>query len=287
MTRETAMTSGDSPWSERARAHNRRAWNALVEKKQRFTTPAADDQVGTPLANVDAAGWLPASIAGRRMLCLGAGGGRQSAIYAAAGAVVTVVDISSEMLALDRQVAAERGLDVRAVEASMDDLSMLPAAEFEIIVQPVSTCYVPDIVAVYREVARVAADGALYISQHKQPSSLQGGLQPTPSGYELLEPYYRTGPLPPSPRSQHREEGTLEFLHRWEDLIGGLCRAGFVLEDLIEPLHATPDAALGTFAHRSAYLPPYVRLKARRRPRHGDEPPTAGAAARLWTPDET
>ena len=281
------MTSGASPWGERARAHNRRAWNALVEKKQRFTTPAADEQVGKPLAALDAAGWLPQSVAGRRMLCLGAGGGRQSAIYAAAGAVVTVVDISSEMLALDRQVAAERGLDVRAVEASMDDLSILPAAEFEIVVQPVSTCYVPDIVAVYREVARVAADGALYISQHKQPASLQAGIRPSPGGYELLEPYYRTGPLPPSPRSQHREEGTLEFLHRWEDLIGGLCRAGFVLEDLIEPLHAMPDAAPGTFAHRSAYLPPYVRLKARRRPRHAGDAQPPGGAARLWTPDES
>ena len=34
-----------------------------------------------------------------------------------------MVDISSEMLALDREVAAERGLDVEAIEASMDDLS--------------------------------------------------------------------------------------------------------------------------------------------------------------------
>ena len=42
------------------------------------------------------------------MLCLAAGGGKQSALYAAAGAEVTVVDLSPEMLALDRQVAAER-----------------------------------------------------------------------------------------------------------------------------------------------------------------------------------
>ena len=62
-----------------------------------------------------------------------------------------------------------------------------------------------------------------------------------PRGYEIVEPYYRSGPLPPVVGSSHREAGTLEFLHRWEELLGGMCRAGFAIEDVIEPLHA--DAA--------------------------------------------
>src|SRR6185437_9028581 len=147
------------------RENNRRAWNALVLKKQRFTTPAPDDDLRDPLGKVDGLGWLGGSVAGKRLLCLAAGGGRQSAMYAAAGAEVTVVDLSSEMLALDRQVAAERGLNVRVVETSMDDLSGLAAASFEIVIQPVSTCYVPDVQAVYREVARVTAPGGIYVSQ--------------------------------------------------------------------------------------------------------------------------
>ena len=67
---------------------------------------------------------------------------------------MTVVNISPEMLAIDRVVAAERGLDLRIVEASMDDLSALRPASFEIVIHPVSTCYVSDVAAVYREVAR-------------------------------------------------------------------------------------------------------------------------------------
>lgn len=257
-----------------AHEHNRRAWDARVRKQQRFTRPAPDDDVNDPFTKIDAA-WL-GDIRGRRLLCLASGGGRQSALYAAAGARVTVVDLSGEMLALDRQVAAERGLEIRAVETSMDDLSMLQEAEFDLVVQPVSTCYVPDVVAVYRQVARVTALGGLYLSQHKQPASLQAGIAPSPGGYELVERYYRSGPLPPVAGSLHREEGTWEFLHRWEELIGGLCRCGFVVEDLVEPLHARPDAAVGTFAHRSQYVAPYVRIKARR---------TGGAAARsVWTP---
>ena len=185
-------------------------------------------------------------------------------MFAAAGARVTVVDLSPEMLALDCQMAAERGFELRIVETSMEDLSMLDPASFDIVAQPVSTCYVPDVMVVYRQVARVLVMGGLYLSQHKQPASLQGSVTPARQGYRVTEPYYRHGPLPPQTGSVHREEGTLEFLHSWEALIGGLCRSGFVIEDLTEPLHADPKAAIGSFGHRSRYLPPYVRIKARR-----------------------
>ena len=162
------------------------------------------------------------------------------------------------------QVAAERRLELKTVEASMDDLSMFATGEFDIVIQPVSTCYLPEIGPVYREVARVTASGGLYISQHKSPTSLQADIQASTRGYELIEPYYRSGPLPPVAGSPHREEGTLEYLHRWEEIFGLMCRAGFVIEDVVEPLHATPDASPGSFAHRSRYVAPYVRIKARR-----------------------
>ncbi len=254
------MTDPPSPIHD----HNRRAWDAMVEEGQRFTRPAKDEQFIDPLAQVDPLGWLGGDIRGRRLLCLGAGGGKHGPIYASAGALVTVVDISPAMLALDRRVAAARQLELRTVEASMDALPMLRASEFDLVIHPVSTCYVPDVLAVYREVARVLAPGGLYISQHKSPTSLQADVNPTARGYELLEPYYRSGALPPVVGSKHREEGTLEFLHRWEELLGGMCRAGFVIEDLVEPVHAKPDTDRGSFEHRSQFVAPYVRIKARR-----------------------
>jgi ubiquinone/menaquinone biosynthesis C-methylase UbiE len=217
------------------------------------------------LALVDPAGWLDGGMRGRRVLCLAGGGGRHSALYAAAGANVTVVDASGEMLALDRAVAAERGFDVRLVQTSMDELSMFGAGEFDVVVHPVSTCYVPDVQPVFAAAARVTRPGGLYISQHKSPTSLQASLRPSGGGYELREKYYRQGALPTATeRSPLREAGTLEFLHRFEELIGGICRAGFVIEDLVEPMHATPQAAAGSFGHRAAFVAPYVRIKARR-----------------------
>jgi SAM-dependent methyltransferase len=271
------MLVGMSP----AHDHNRRAWNQRARQGQRFAQPVADGELHDSLDGLNADGWL-GDLRGKRLLCLAAGGGRQSVQYALLGAEVTVVDISPEMLRIDREVAAERGLNVRTIEASMDDLGALRPASFDVVIHPVSTCYVPDVQPVYREVARVTVPGGLYISQHKQPTSLQADVQPVARGYELIEPYYRQGPLPEVTGSLHREPGTMEFLHRWEELLGGLCRAGFVIEDITEPRHADPQSVPGTFKHRSCYVAPYVRVTARRA-MHGASA-AAASAPRLWTP---
>jgi SAM-dependent methyltransferase len=244
---------------------NRRAWDERVRRRAPHTLPITREELDNPYAIIDDCGWLNGNVRGRRVLCLAAGGGRHGPLCAAAGAIVTVVDLSPATLALDEECARHYGLQLRTVEASMDDLSALGDSTFEVVLQPVSTCYVSDLRAVYREVARVTAPDGLYISQHKQPASLQAELRPAARGYVVSEPYFRTEPLPEMiTECQHREAGTVEYLHRWQELVGGLCRAGFVLEDLVEPRHGRPGAEAGTFAHRSHYLPPFVTLKARR-----------------------
>ncbi|MGI9454913.1 MAG: class I SAM-dependent methyltransferase [Aeoliella sp.] len=262
------MSNSHEPNPKPIEAQNARAWDALARQRAALATPASDEEFANPLATVDPLGWLGGSIVGSKVLCLAAGGGRQSALYAAAGGEVTVLDISREMLRLDTEVAAERKLSVRVVEGSMLDLSMIAEGEFDIVIQPVSTCYVPDVCAVYQQVARVTRVGGLYVSQHKSPVSLQVSAKAEATGYTISERYYREGPLPPGnacrSSSRLRESGTQEFLHRWEELIGGMCRAGFSVEDLVEPMHADKDTERGTFGHRAQYIAPYVRVKARR-----------------------
>lgn len=264
-----------------AHEHNRRAWDDRARRRLRHTRTATDKDLRDPLKGVDPEGWLGGHLQGRRVLCLAAGGGLQGLLYAAAGAMVTVVDLSPAMLELDRQEAARHNLALKLVEASMDDLSMLPERGFDLVIQPVSTCYVPDVAPVYREVARVLAPGGLYISQHKQPVSLQADAVPTPRGYVLGELYFRIGPLPAAVDGlMHREAGTLEFLHRWEQLLGLLCRSGFVIEDVSEPRHDDPKADQGTAPHRYCYAPPYIKIKARRL----DTSAAKSSPSLLWTP---
>ena len=253
-----------------ALASNARAWDRLATAQAALARPAVDEAFDDPRRGLGSGGptgrpWLPARLDGLDLLCLAAGGGKHGPLYAAAGARVTVVDLSPAMLALDRQVAAERRLDLEIVQASMDDLRMFATARFDLVIHPVSTCYVPAVGGVFREVARVTRPGGLYVSQHKHPASLQAGLSPGPGGrWELEHRADRREPLPPAPPSRLREPGTQEFFHGLSALVGGICRAGFVIEDLCEPDHTRPGAEPGSFADRAAFLPPYLRILARR-----------------------
>jgi len=245
---------------------NRGFYDRLARSAKRFAKPATREELRDPVKTLGGLDWLGGTVHGQRVLCLAAGGGRQGPLYAAAGGDVTVVDISPEMLALDRRVAMDNDLAMSTIEASIEDLSALPASYFDVVVQPVSTCYVPDVAIVFRQVARVIREDGTYVSQHKQPISLQGSIRPRAEGYWVREPYYLDRALDPSSEpSRFREQGAVEYLHRWEQLIGWMCRAGFVVEDLVEPRHADPRASFGQFGHRCQFIPPYVRIKARRK----------------------
>lgn len=262
------------------RRANQSAWNRLSDGSP-FSHVATDEECRDPLKTLDGRGWLPASVQGLDVLCLAAAGGWQSVLYATAGARVTVVDLSPGMLKLDTQEAERRGLSVSIVEASMDDLSMLRERSFDIVHQPVSTCYVPSIEKVYLEIARVMRDGGLYISQHKQPTSLQISHRDARHRYVIGVEYYHAGPLPAVDDRSYRETGTVEYLHRWESVVGGMCRAGFVIEDLREPYRADPQQPPGHFGHRGRFIAPYVRIKARRTARPADN----NTERSLWLPE--
>jgi SAM-dependent methyltransferase len=250
--------------------HNRRAWDRLAAGGVPLARPAADEAFGDPRGWLGAAGstgraWLPERLAGLDVLCLAAGGGKHGPLYAAAGARVTVLDLSPAMLALDREVARERRIDLGIVEGSMDDLSMFPAGRFDLVIHPVSTCYVPEVATLFREISRVTRANGLYISQHKSPASLQAGLLPNDRGrYELEHTQRSGGPLPEATPSSLRELGTREYVHSTEAILGGICRSGFAIEDVVEPDHAVASAAAGSSGHRAGFLPPYLRVLARR-----------------------
>ena len=259
---------------------NRKTWNHLADSGSLFAKTATDEECRNPLKVLDGRGWLPESVAGLDVLCLASGGGWQSVLYAVAGANVTVVDISESMLELDRREADRRGLNIRTVQASMDDLRELSDQSFDVVHQPVSTCYIPDLVPLYAEVARVLRDDGIYISQHKQPFSLQISHRNERHQFVVGVEYYHRGPLPKQIDRSYRESGAAEYLHRLEDLIGGLVRSNMILEDFREPVRADYKANVSHYGYRGRFIPPYLRMKARRR-RRDSEPENSTT---IWTP---
>ena len=251
----------DAPEVKRAQAHNELAWDRLVEQGSAFAAPATREDFREPSRIINPFGWLPGNLHDLQVLCLAAGGGKHGPLFASRGARVTVVDLSERMLELDRRIARREGLSLDTLHASMDDLDALADGRFDIVLQPVSSCYAENIHAVYHEVARIMRPGGIYVSQHKQPVSLQADPHPGPEGtYALREIYHRENPLPPQDLSSaHREAGTLEFIHTLEDILGGLCREGFHIDAVHEPVHADPAAPPGSFGDRSRYIPPLPR----------------------------
>nr|AGC72078.1 conserved hypothetical protein-putative SAM-dependent methyltransferase [uncultured bacterium A1Q1_fos_291] len=264
---------------------NRQAWNQLADSGSLFARVATDEECRAPLRVLDGRGWLPESVAGLNVLCLASGGGWQSILYAAAGANVTVVDLSESMLKLDAREARRRRFQVQTVQASMDDLSMFAEQSFDIVHQPVSTCYVPDLKPMYAGIARVLRNHGLYISQHKQPISLQISHRNERQQFVIGTEYYHEGPLPQQQDHSYRESGATEYLHRLEQIVGDLCLAGFAIEDLREPKRADYNVDVSHFGYRGRFVPPYVRMKARRVARPAADPlPEAAGCSRIWTP---
>ena len=255
----------DQPSHEPFESQNKTAYDRMARLGHRLATVANPDELRRPLESIDPAGWLGNSIRGWNVLCLAAGGGRHSALYHAAGAFVTVVDISQGMLELDRQVSQELKFNVRLIQCSMVQMPMLQNGEFDLVIQPVSTCYVAEVAPVFAEVARVLKPQGLYISQHKQPINLQTSLKARNGKYiidtEIGQPAIPASDDDPGPL---REPRTLEIAHSLESIVGGICRNGMVIEDVVEPNHANLQSVMDTIGHRSRYVSPYLRIKARK-----------------------
>ncbi len=248
---------------------NRRGWAQLVAAGCRYTRRVGPEDLAKAKGAFAPEGWIHWSSI-RTVLCLASGGGQQGPLAAALGKRVTVADLSPEQLAQDRRCASELGLELETVELDMQDLSQLHGRNFDLVYQPVSAGYVPDVRRVYREVARVIAPGGCYVVNHWNPVLIQmpekdewdGG------GYRLVVPQTERRPVPQTSWSIDGKDHaitTWHYLHTLEDLIGGLLDAGFSLQRFAEAAAADLSAAPGSLEHIAAYAPPMFRLLARAR----------------------
>jgi SAM-dependent methyltransferase len=113
--------------------------------------------------------WFPADLAGAQVLGLASGGGQQGPVLAAAGAAVTVFDNSPAQLGRDEEVAAREGLEIRTVLGDMRDLSALRDASFDVVFNPVSNVFCPELAPVWRECCRVLRPGGILLAGFMNP----------------------------------------------------------------------------------------------------------------------
>ena len=242
------------------REHNRIAWDALAEQGNEWTVPVSPEAIEaarqgqweivlTPTKPVPRA-WL--HVVGRQILCLASGGGQQAPILAAAGASVTVLDNSPKQLESDAHMAERHGLAIATVLGDMANLEMFSDNSFDLIVHPVSNCFVPDVVPVWREAFRVLRPGCCLLAGFTNPAMYL-------FDFDLAD---RTGvlevkhPLPYSDGSRSAGE-PMEFSHSLELQIGGQIAAGFAIIGMYEDLHRGGDSN-----PLNKYMPMFIATRA-------------------------
>ena len=250
------------------RSYNRDAWNREVEGGQNRWSQPFDTEIIAKARNGEFSilltenipvpqRWFPA-LENADVLCLASGGGQQGPVLAAAGARVTVFDNSPAQLKQDQLVAGRESLTLRIVEGDAADLSAFADGSFDLVFNPCSTVFMPDVRVVWKECHRVLRRGGILMTGSMNPvhyifdlyKADEGSLEVTHS-----IPYSDLTSIPKEDLDELVEKGLpVEFGHSLSDLLGGQCDAGFVITDMYE------DYMLDSPLHN--YHPSYVATRA-------------------------
>ena len=227
---------------------NSNAWDKKVEEGSRYTqsvsseviekSKSSDWEIIVTTEKPVPRNWFPESIKGLKILCLASGGGQQGPVLAAAGADVTVTDISKKQLEQDEKVAQRDGLTLKTVRGDMSDLSDFEDEYFDIVVNPVSNLFVKDVRPVWNEVSRVMKSKGILIAGFTNPllwifddnKERKGILDVKHSIPSSTLDYL----IETEVQDYINSDQTIEYAHTLEDQIQGQIDAGFVISGFYE-----------------------------------------------------
>lgn len=227
---------------------NSNAWDQKVEEGSRWTKTVSSEEIERS-RNGDwniivttekfvPRNWFPSSLEELKILCLASGGGQQGPVLAAAGADVTVTDISSKQLEQDQFVAKRDGLQLKTIQGDMSDLSDFQDESFDMIINPVSNLFIRDVHPVWKEASRVLKPNGILISGFVNPLLFIFDDNEERKG--ILDVKHK---VPSSTLDYLKEEEvqayiesnqTIEYAHTLEDQIQGQIDAGFVITGFYE-----------------------------------------------------
>ncbi len=257
---------------------NRERWNGLARAGVLYSRPKLELDKESAREMVDEAGLL-GDLRGKKVLVLAGGGGQQSAALGLLGAHVTVLDLSDEQLARDRVAADHYGLSPVLLQGDMRDLTRFGDSSFDIVYQPFSINFVPDVRPVFAGVARILrADGLYHVQWHNPYTQTYD-----PDDYDPVRGYssnsiyedgevdvvaiYGTDTWGVESEDGNKMDvpGPREFRHTMKTFINCLVDAGFEILAFDEHTTWEDDPEPGTWEHFKAVSPPYLAFWTRRK----------------------
>lgn len=193
---------------------------------------------------------LLGDVKGKRVLELGCGTARYSIGFAKQGATAIGIDASSDALGVARYLCEREEARVELRQGDPADLAFLRAESIDAAFSSHALARVEDLDRLFRQVHRVLRAGAPLVFSIPHPVSRVVG--PEPGGPPVVRrSYFDRAPV------EVRTNGTssLEYQHTVSDVHGGLTRAGYRVDAMVEP---EPGEGAG------ALLPTTIVVRARK-----------------------
>lgn len=227
---------------------NSSAWDKKVEEGSRYTKSVSSEiiersrngewEITVTTERSVPRSWFPQSLKGLKILCLASGGGQQAPVLAAAGADVTVTDLSKKQLEQDEIVAQREGLPLKTVQGNMIDLSDFEDGSFDMVINPVSNLFVKDVHLVWKEASRVLKEKGILISGFTNPLLWIFDDSEERKGILDVKHSIPSSTLDHLPQEEVQEyldsNQTIEYAHTLEDQIQGQIDAGLVITGFYE-----------------------------------------------------
>ena len=251
---------------------NKVAWDQAVDEGENpYTKVVSPEQVAAARAGTWSLylsdckpvpkQWFP-KLEQAKVLCLASGGGQQAPIFAALGAEVTLLDASANQLAQDKYVAERNGLHIKMLEGDMADLSAFENNYFDLIFNPPSTLFVPDLKPIWQECQRVLKPGGTLMTGFMNPDEFIFDTYALDNeGAFVVKnslPYVEHETLNQKELEERkRNKAMFHFSHTMEAQLGGILGVGFVITGFYEDRRPEEDG--NPVRH---YIPSYYVLKA-------------------------
>lgn len=243
------ITANQQAWDKQA--ISQQAWSIPVDSKTIEKAKKGNWQIHLTPSPLNKT-WL-GDVKGKHILCLASAGGQQAPVLAAAGAIVTVFDLSVKQLEQDKMVAERDNLELNVVQGDMRNLTVFADNMFDIIFHPISNLYIPDVNPVWQECFRVLKPQGRLLSSFFNPVVFIDDREKSPEESTIIKPRY-TMPFSELDNlsseqiaSKQEKQEAFVFGHSLTDLIGGQIQAGFTITGFQEDWQPNPRFVIDNF----------------------------------------
>lgn len=203
---------------------------------------------------------LLGDLKGKRVLELGCGNGQRSITFARQGAIAIGVDFSPTMIEAARDLCEQEGVRVELRQGDLADLAFLRGDSVDLVFSVYALSYVRDFERVFRQANRVLKAGAPLVFSLPHPA-----FHVVDDARREQPPLVTRSYFDRSPTTRPRGGEPVEVHHHTiADLFGGLARAGFRLDTVLEP-EWSPRGPADSYVHEGfGHVPRALVVRARK-----------------------